>query len=297
MRSRLLPTFLLAALLAGAPALFSQAEKKPAARRDPARSTTDFKALMQKNLEAWQTLDPANAAPFYAKQADQVFFDVAPLKYAGWTEYAEGAKKILAGFASLKFTLGDDVRTHQHGNLAWATATWHGDAVMKEGAPVPLDGRWTVVWERRGKDWLIVHEHVSIPMAPPVEKAGQSLYKRLGGYDAIAAVTDDFIGRLAKDPQLAKFFSSHSTDSLHRIRQLVVDQLCEATGGPCLYIGRDMKTSHAGLGITESDWQAAVNHLVATLDKFNVPPKEKEEVLNAISGLKKDIVTPGGGGQ
>jgi hemoglobin len=118
-----------------------------------------------------------------------------------------------------------------------------------------------------------------------------SLYKRLGGYDALAAVTDDFIGRLATDPQLGKFFVGHSTASLKRIRQLVVEQLCEATGGPCYYIGRSMKESHAGMNISDADWDAAVKHLVATLDKFKVPQKEKDEVLGAISGLKADIVT------
>ncbi len=117
-----------------------------------------------------------------------------------------------------------------------------------------------------------------------------SLYKRLGGYDALAAVTDDFIGRLATDKQLSRFFVGHSEDSLHRIRQLIVDQLCAATGGPCYYIGRDMKTAHKGMGITESDWNITVNHLIATLDKFKVPEKEKNEVLGAVSSFKKDIV-------
>ncbi len=117
-----------------------------------------------------------------------------------------------------------------------------------------------------------------------------SLYKRLGGYDALAAVTDDFIGRMATDKALSRFFVGHSKDSLGRIRQLVVDQLCAATGGPCVYIGRDMKTAHAGMGITEADWGAAVGHLVATLDKFKVPEKEKNEVLGAVSSFKKDIV-------
>jgi hemoglobin len=117
-----------------------------------------------------------------------------------------------------------------------------------------------------------------------------SLYQRLGGYDALAAVTDDFIGRMAADKNLAKFFAGHSKDSLMRIRQLVVDQLCAATGGPCVYIGRDMKSAHQGMGISEADWNAAAAHLVATLDKFKVPEKEKAEVLAAISGLKNDIV-------
>jgi hemoglobin len=117
-----------------------------------------------------------------------------------------------------------------------------------------------------------------------------SLYERLGRYDALAAVTDDFLGRLAADPLLSRFFAGHSKDSLGRIRQLVVDQLCAATGGPCVYIGRDMKSSHQGMGITEADWKAAAGHLVATLDKLVVPEKEKGEVLALVSTLHDDIV-------
>jgi hemoglobin len=117
-----------------------------------------------------------------------------------------------------------------------------------------------------------------------------SLYKRLGGYDAIAAVTDDFIGRLATDPTESRFFVGHSDDSNQRIRQHIVDQLCQVTGGPCVYKGRDMKTTHKGLGITQADWDISVKHLVATLDKFKVPEKEKNEVLTAVSGLKDQIV-------
>lgn len=117
-----------------------------------------------------------------------------------------------------------------------------------------------------------------------------TLYKRLGGYDALAAVTDDFLGRLAGDPKLGKFFDGHSKDSLGRVRQLVVDQLCAATGGPCIYLGRDMKTVHTGLGITGAEWELAVVHLKATLDKFKVPQREREEVLDAISGMEGDIV-------
>lgn len=131
----------------------------------------------------------------------------------------------------------------------------------------------------------------ALPVAAQAQgPAGTSLYARLGGYDALAAVTDDFIGRLASDRQLGKFFVGHSTNSLNRIRQLVVDQLCQATGGPCVYIGRDMKTAHKGLGISESDWQVTVRHLTATFDKFKVPERERTEVLALLASLKGDIV-------
>jgi hemoglobin len=123
--------------------------------------------------------------------------------------------------------------------------------------------------------------------APAKEK---SLYERLGGYNALAAVTDEFLKRLAEDKQLSRFLVGLSDDSKKRLRQHVLDLLCQSTGGPCAYNGRDMKTAHTGLKITESDWDISAKALVATLDKFNVPKKEKDEVLALVTTLKKDIV-------
>jgi len=127
----------------------------------------------------------------------------------------------------------------------------------------------------------------TVPQARAQEK---SLYERIGGYNALAAVVDDFIGRLIGDKQFEKFFAGFSVDSKKRIRQHILDQFCAATGGPCIYTGREMKTSHAGLGITNADWDAAAKHLAASLDKFKVPEKEKGEVLAFVTTLKKDIV-------
>lgn len=118
----------------------------------------------------------------------------------------------------------------------------------------------------------------------------KSLYQRLGGYDAIAAVSDDFLVRLGTSKILGRFVVGLSNDSKKKLRQHLVDFLCNATGGPCQYHGRDMKTVHTGLGINEADWKEGVDALTATLDKFKVPAKEKGEVLGAVSGLKKDIV-------
>src|SRR5262245_35151267 len=84
--------------------------------------------------------------------------------------------------------------------------------------------------------------------------AKDSLYKRLGGYDALAAVTDDFIGKLATDKDFSRFFVGFSKDSQMHIRQNIVDLFCQVTGGPCFYVGRDLKVVHAGLGITKAEW-------------------------------------------
>jgi hemoglobin len=123
-----------------------------------------------------------------------------------------------------------------------------------------------------------------------MEMKEKSLYERLGGYDALAAVTDDFAGRLATDKKLGKYFVGLSDDSMKKLRQHVIDFLCLATGGPCAYTGRDMKLVHTGLEITEEEWDISVDHLKGTLNKFKVPEKEKGEVLTAIGSLKKDIV-------
>ena len=145
---------------------------------------------------------------------------------------------------------------------------------------------------RHGKSVLVLLFAlvVSITALGHVLPQEKSLYDRLGGYNALAAVVDDFVGRLVTDKQFEKFFVGHSTDSKKRIRQHILDQFCAATGGPCIYTGRDMKTSHAGLDITEAQWDAAAKHLVASLDKFKVPEKEKGEVLAFVTTLKKDIV-------
>jgi hemoglobin len=95
---------------------------------------------------------------------------------------------------------------------------------------------------------------------------------------------------LATDPTLGKFFAGHGKESSKRIRQLVVDQLCAVTGGPCFYVGRDMRSVHQGMNITEADWDRSIGHLKATLGAFKVPAAEQGEVLGALGGLKVDIV-------
>jgi len=137
---------------------------------------------------------------------------------------------------------------------------------------------------------LVLSLLLTIGLATPARAQEKSLYQRLGGYDALAAVVDDFIVRLVTDKQFEKFFVGHADDSKKQIRQHILDQFCAATGGPCIYRGRSMKMSHAGLGITNAQWDAAAKHLAASLDKFNVPEKEKGEVLAFVTTLKKDIV-------
>ncbi|MBM3415326.1 MAG: group 1 truncated hemoglobin [Bacteroidetes bacterium] len=121
-------------------------------------------------------------------------------------------------------------------------------------------------------------------------QAQESLYKRLGGYDAIAAVTDDFISKLATHKDLSRFFTGAGDDSKKSMRQHIVDMLCNVSGEPCVYMGRSMKDAHKGLKISENDWNITAGLLVETLNKFKVPKKEQDELLAIVSSVKKDIV-------
>jgi len=121
-------------------------------------------------------------------------------------------------------------------------------------------------------------------MAPMQQK---SLYERLGGQGAIVAVVDDFVGNVAADNRINKFFAK--TD-IPRLKRLLVEQICAGTGGPCTYTGRDMKSAHTGMGINDAQFNALVEDLVKALDKFKVPEKEKGELLGVLGPMKPSIV-------
>ncbi len=127
-------------------------------------------------------------------------------------------------------------------------------------------------------------------IAGPPEFAADSLYKRLGGYDVIAAVADDFLAWGWSDKQLGRYFVGHSESSFRELRQHVVNLLCELTGGSCVYTGRDMKSSHKGLGVTESDWKIADDLFVAALNKHKVGIQEQSEFMQIIRDMKSQIV-------
>jgi hemoglobin len=114
-----------------------------------------------------------------------------------------------------------------------------------------------------------------------------SLYDRLGGKPAITAVVDDFIGNVAADSRINRRFADAN---IPQLKTMLVDQICQATGGPCVYKGRDMKAAHRGMHITEAEFGALVEDLVKSLDKFKVGAQEKSELLSALGGMKPDIV-------
>jgi hemoglobin len=114
-----------------------------------------------------------------------------------------------------------------------------------------------------------------------------SLYERLGGLEAIQAVVDSLVARCAGDQRINKKFAR---SDVPRLKKMLADQVCEATGGPCTYTGRDMRETHDGMGVTAGEFDALVEDLLATLDEFNVPKPEQDELLALLAPMRDEIV-------
>ena len=117
-----------------------------------------------------------------------------------------------------------------------------------------------------------------------------TLYERLGGYDAITAFVDDLLPRLQGDDLLGRFWANRGEDGIAREKQLLIDYLCASTSGSTYYTGRDMKTSHKGMRISEADWSAFMDHAGATMAALELPDRECQEVGAFVVSLKADIV-------
>jgi len=116
------------------------------------------------------------------------------------------------------------------------------------------------------------------------------LYQRLGGREGIALVVGDFVANMAGDARVNARFKDMKGPQIERLKSHLADQICDATGGPCAYLGRDMKTTHQGMGVSETEWNATVENLVKALDKRGVPAKEQSELLALLGLMKGDIV-------
>jgi hemoglobin len=126
--------------------------------------------------------------------------------------------------------------------------------------------------------------------ACPPEPPKPSLYRRLGGREGIAIVVADFVGFTVADDRVNARFKAMKPPEVEKLKSNLSDQICEATGGPCSYLGRDMKTSHKGMQISDAEWNACVENLGKALDKNKVGAAEKTELIGALGPMKPDIV-------
>lgn len=118
----------------------------------------------------------------------------------------------------------------------------------------------------------------------------KTLFERLGGYEGITTFVEDLLSRLNADPQLGRFWQHRSDDGIAREKQLLIDYLCASAGGPMYYTGRDMKVSHKGKNISESDWSVLMGHASDTMNALNIPKQECDDIASFVTSLKTDIV-------
>ena len=128
------------------------------------------KQLMQRELDAWSSGNFDNVTPFFDKNPANAYYDVMPLKYTGLQQYIDGVKAAFGGYQAVKLSMNDDAQVHRSGNMAYGAATIRLDLTDKAGKSESLDCRWTVVWEKKGEDWLVVHEHTSAPLQEAPKK-------------------------------------------------------------------------------------------------------------------------------
>ena len=145
---------------------------------------------------------------------------------------------------------------------------------------------------KRSLGWVVLLAVVTVTLGAcaTMGEPEPSLYKRLGGREGIRGVVDDFVAFLVADPRVKDRFTKLTPAQVEKLKTNASDQVCAATGGPCSYLGKDMKAAHQGMNISEADWNATVEDLIKALDKRNVAKKDQQELLGLLAPMKKDIV-------
>ncbi|MFQ5549378.1 MAG: SgcJ/EcaC family oxidoreductase, partial [Woeseia sp.] len=180
----------------------------------------------------------------------------------------------------------DYVEVSGTGDLATMFGTYEITASGAAGDSPVSRGKYGNAWTKKADGgWKVVASVWNSTDSDAGEGDQQSLYRRLGGYDVVAAILDNTGPRVIGDPDLSDFFAEMDEQAGIRGRELGVDLLCELTGGPCFYIGPELRSVHEGLGITDGHWRSFMGHLSATLDEMNIGGDEKTDVIAVFAGL------------
>ncbi len=162
---------ILMAGMAAAQTSTKKTSRKTAPKAPVVAPTADERAEIGKRLQdvmdSWSAGDVEKMAPYFAKDSDLIFFDLVGVEYKGWDEYAAGLEKYFAAYDTVNFRLNGDATVHQKGEAAYATATWDALVTLKDQSKQHFTARWTLILEKRGDQWLVVHMHASAPLAAP----------------------------------------------------------------------------------------------------------------------------------
>ncbi len=180
----------------------------------------------------------------------------------------------------------DQIEVSSAGDMAYMFGTFEIIVTGPEGDPVTTTGKYGNTWTKMPDGtWKAVASTWSTSEVGAGEDSRRTLYQRLGGYDVVAAILDDFGPRVFDDPELSLFLTDIDEEMGKRGRELALDLLCELTGGPCFYTGGDVKMTHKRIGLTDDHWQLVLEYMGETLDEMNIGNDEKTDFIAIIAGL------------
>ena len=250
--------------------------------RAPQSDLEGLKAMIDVSQLAFEARDPAAIAAIYAE--DGAVMSPNSETVTGPAAIEDYWREVLASGIDLGVAKATDVYAHGDGGYEVGTyAVTDPDGAIDEG-------KYVRIWRHGDGKWQLQHViwNSDIPLSTPEsesESDQKTLYQRLGGYDVVAAIFDNFGSRIAGDPELTIFLTDIDEEMGKRGREIALDQLCDLTGGPCVYTGRDVKMVHKGLGITDQHWQLVLEHMGETLDEMNIDNDEKTDFIAIIAGL------------
>ncbi len=253
----------------------------------PQADLEGLKAMVDVSQSAFDARDPAAIAAIYAE--DGTMMSPNSETMTGQAAIEDFWMEFLASGNDPGVAKVTDV--YAHGDVGYEVGTY---AVTDPGGAID-EGKYVRIWRHGDGKWQLHHViwNSDLPpsaLEPESESDQKTLYQRLGGYDVVAAILDNWGPRVIDDPELSKFLTDIDEEMGKRGRELALDLLCELTGGPCFYTGRDMKMVHKGLGITDEHWQSALEYMAETLDELNIDNDEKTDFIAVFAGLGGAIV-------
>jgi len=253
----------------------------------PQSDLEGLKATIDASQSAFEARDPAAIAAIYAE--DGAVMSPNSETVTGQAAIEDFWREVLA--SGIDLGVAKTTNLYAHGDVGYEVGTY---AVTDADGAID-EGKYVRIWRHGDSKWQLQHVtwNSNLPLSAPQSEAEsdqETLYQRLGGYDVVAAIFDNWAPRVSGDPELSKFLTEIDEEMGKRGRELGLDLLCELTGGPCFYTGRNMKMVHKGLGITDEHWQSTLDYMVETLDEMNIHNDEKTDFIHVFDGLKGYIV-------
>ena len=250
----------------------------------PQSDLEGLKAMIEVSQSAFDARDSTAIAEIYAE--DGAVMSPNNETMTGQAAIEEYWRDVLATGVDLGVARPTNV--YAHGDDGYEVGTY---AVTDANGAID-EGKYVRIWRHGDGGWRLQHViwNSDLPLSAPESDSNQeTLYQRLGGYDVVAAILDNWGPRVFDDPQLSQFLTDIDDEMGTRGRELALDLLCDLTGGPCVYTGRDVKMVHKAVGITDDHWQLVLEYMGETLDELNVGGDEKSDFIAIIAGLGGDI--------